>query len=175
MKFSSGSNYRVTLLKECSHSFFFLTWEIKPKLSQGICTNCSKQVSEMPGKSSISTSFCKESCCQQSHSKCVQSWETFIQSRWWLCFASLLHLSSPELQCSVEMALSSDEHLIKGLTWLMKKTPASVKFPSRKSPSLAAVGKEHEHPFVKSPQDLGGKGTSPGYIFFPFFWLSRFL
>lgn len=52
----------------------------------------------------------------------------------------------------------------------MKKTTASVKFPSRKSPSLAAVAKEHEHPFVKSPQDLGGKGTSPEYIFFfPFF------
>ena len=47
----------------------------------------------------------------------------------------------------------------------MKKT-ASVKFPSRKSPSLAAVAKEHEHPFVKSPQDLGGKGTSQEYFFF---------
>ena len=52
----------------------------------------------------------------------------------------------------------------------MKKTTASVKFPSRKSPSLAAVAKEHEHPFVKSPQDLGGKGTSPEYIFFSHFF-----
>ena len=69
---------------------------------------------------------------------------------------------------SVEMALSSDEYLIKGFTWLMKKT-ASVKFPSRKSPSLAAVAKEHEHPFVKSPQDLGGKGTSQEYFFFSVF------
>lgn len=51
----------------------------------------------------------------------------------------------------------------------MKKTPASVKFPSGKSPSLAAVAKEHEHPFVKNPQDLEGKGTSQEYIFFPIF------